>query len=164
MAIASPGLNTAAQTVPQACYTTETNQFNKTVFTTPGRAVSVVFNSPDAPIGTDATIADTGVITLADADLTYLFTTTVNAINIEPNDPAANLDNQYGVILFDSTNNTYASQAVAIGQSLTATYKPATAPASLVVLAYTPVGSEWQYPAQLVNSRITVQVVDGYTV
>lgn len=164
MAIVSPGIISATQFQTQACYTTEQDQFGKTVFTTPGRSTTVVFDSPGAPIGSDVDILTNGDITLADANLTYLFTATVNAINCNANDPSANLENVFGYIIYDTTNETYISAGVPMGQTLTTEYTPATAPATLNVFAYTPIGTTWQYPAQLINSRITVQVVDGYTV
>jgi hypothetical protein len=164
MATVSPGIASAAQFVTQACYITEQDQFDKTVFTSPGRGVNVIFETPSTPIGTDVGIADNGDITLNDANLTYLFTTTVHAINRNANDPSANLENVFGCIIYDVTNDTYPTGGVPLGQTLTTEYTPATAPATLNVIAYTPTGTTWQYPAQLINSRITVQVVDGYTV
>lgn len=164
MATVSPGIISASQLQTQACYITEQDQFNKTVFTTPGRSITVVFDSPGTPIGANVDILTNGDITVNDANLTYLFTTTVHAINRNDNDPSANLENVFAYIIYDTTNETYASAGVPMGQTLTTEYTPATAPATLNVLAFTPTGTTWQYPAQLINSRITVQVVDGYTV
>ena len=130
MATVSPGIASAAQLQTQACYITEQDQFDKTVFTSPGRAVTVVFESPATPVGTDVTIDDVGQIFLNDANLTYLFTTTVHAINRNGNDPAANQENVFGCIIYDTTNDAYASAGVPLGQTLTTEYTPVTAPAN----------------------------------
>jgi len=148
----------------QKCYTETTDQFGKTVFTSPGQTVVVDFPTLSTPTGSNITIAPGGFISL-DANVTYQIAHRVDVVENVNNDPAA------GHILYNVTTASLIPPVSLMGQTNTIQFTP-DATTTLVLLAYMPDGippntttqpKTWQYPQQIQNSEISIVQVGGTT-
>jgi hypothetical protein len=158
MTTLTPDYNAAWQSQPQALFTVDQDQFGKTIYSTVGATAALVTADSVESSGSSISINGTGIIAVT-ADQTYLITARTDVLNITTVNTAPAL-----IQLFNIDTNESIGAPVPVGATLTTVYTPVGADANLSVIATAPVGTEWAYPAQLVNSAITVQVIGGYTV
>lgn len=149
----------------QKCYIETIDQFDKTVFASPGQVITVEFPTLTPTTGSDVSIATNGTITLA-ADKTYQI---AHRVDIVPN---INNDVNAGHILYNVTTSSLVTPGSKMGQTNTITVTTAGDPETLVLLAYMPDGTPpntttqpktWQYPQQIENAEISIVEVGGAT-
>ena len=154
MATTTPGFISASNSGLQNLFTIDQDQFNKTVYNSVGASATVVFPTTDATSTTPPiTVYSNGNIRLAN---TYSYGITVSTQTRNATwsvAPTVQLVANTGVTI---------GPAVPITRSLVTTVTTATGPIEFTVRANASPNTTWQYPAQLTNSTITVQVIGGF--
>ena len=150
----TPGFISASNSGLQNLFTTDSDQFNKTVYNSVGASATVVFPTTDATSSAPPiTVYSNGNIKLANA-YSYGITVTTQTRN-------ATWSVAPTVQLVANTGATI-GPAVPITRSLVTTVTTATGPIEFTVRANASPNTSWQYPEQLTNSTITVQVIGGF--
>ena len=160
----TPGFASASNQGAQDLFTVETDQFDKTVYTSVGSVGYLVLPTIGDSSGSTVTIGTDGAITLT-ADFEYLITATARLNNVTLDPAHMPLIGARDVTNFPTTTDI--GQPVAIDQTYTATVSPVTDPMTIAIAVGAPNilnGGTWTYPAQVVNVSVTVQVIGGYTV
>ena len=148
----------------QNCYTESTDQFGKTVFSSPGQAVIVEFPTLSTPTGANVSITNAGVVSLS-ANLTYQISHRVDIVPSVLDNPDS------GHIFFNQTSGGLLYPLSKMGQTNTILFTP-DQDTDLVLLAYMPDGTPpntttqpltWQYPQQLQNAEVSIVEVGGET-
>jgi hypothetical protein len=154
MATTTPGFISASNSGLQNLFTTDLDQFNKTVYNSVGASVTVIFPTTDATSTTPPiTVYSNGNIKLANA-YSYGITVRTDTRNATwAVAPTVQLVANTGVTI---------GPAVPITSTLTTTVTVPTTPIEFTVRANASPNSTWQYPAQLTNSTITIQVIGGF--
>lgn len=164
MATANPSILSAHNAGRQELYTitTVTNTWKDSDVGVPrydsiGPYASVAFDTTDIDIGANISTAD-GVAFSLSGGLTYTITASTNLVNgvTSPSNPVV-------LVVFDTTTFETVGQPRAITGPLITSYTPASDTVITISASYWN-GQDWQYPALLENSEITIQAVDGYTV
>jgi hypothetical protein len=148
----------------QNCYTESTDQFGKTVFTSPGQGVIVEYTELSTPTGSNVTITNNGTISL-DANITYEISHRVSTVPSVFDDPGQ------GHVLFNTTAQQVLWPVALMGETNTILFTP-DVNTNLILLAFMPDGTPpntltqpktWQYPQQIQNCQISIVQVGGET-
>ena len=160
MATSTQGVTSVRQTGNFPLYNTTTDQFGKTVFTSPGRVVTVVFDTTDVTTGSNVAYnSTTGVFTLS-AGITYQLTCTgrINNYTAPVSEPAA-------LEWYNVTGSARIGDSSEIGSATITMFKPSVDSQVTVRAACsnTTLNYQWQYPAFLTRCTATVAAVSGWT-
>ena len=156
----TPGYYSASNAGAQDLFTVETDQLDKTVYTSVGAATPIQF--PDAVISAGSDISITGADIELAADLDYLVTVTADLNNVVQ---GPGVSARIGLV--NAADDSVLGQPVPFGQTFTTVVSVVGDPITVNAIAAAPnneTGGTWAYPAQIVNATITVQVIGGYTV
>jgi hypothetical protein len=147
----------------QNCYIETTDQFGRTVFASPGQAVTVEFPFLSTSTGSNVSIAN-NVITL-DANITYEITHRVSTVPSVLDKPGQ------AHVLYNVTSNSVIYPYGLMGETNTILFTPDQT-TDLILLAVMPDGVPpntltqpfvWQYPQQIENCQISIVQVGGET-
>jgi hypothetical protein len=148
----------------QNCYTESTDQFGKTVFSSPGQGVIVEFPTLSTGTGANISIAANGFISLS-GNITYQISHRVDVVPSTFDNPNA------GHVINEIATQTLLYPLSKMGQTNTILYTP-DQDVTVVLVAYMPDGTPpytttqpltWQYPQQIQNSEISIVEVGGLT-
>ena len=159
MATSNQGVVSVHNSTDINLYNTTTDQFGKTVFTSPGRVKTIVFDTVDVTTGANVSYnSTTGVFSL-NANVTYQLVASarIDSYQAPAGEPPA-------LVWVDKTIGGVVGQPVPVDYTNVTTYRPAQ-DTTVVLTAATCRPSlplTWDYPNQLTNATATVSVVSGW--
>ena len=164
MATANPSFLSAHNAARQELYTitTVTSPWKTSDIGVPrydsiGPYATVSFDTTDTTVGSDISTSDGQSFNLT-GNLTYTITASTNLVN-----GVASPSNPVTMVVFDINTNEVVGQVRNINGPLITSYTPAGDTTVIISASYWD-EQDWQYPALLEKSEITIQAVDGYTV
>jgi hypothetical protein len=153
MALVNPSIITVLNTAAQPLYGIDFPFTGVPRYISTGSAATLVFNTT----ATSTTATDI-TANLAKGEIT-LKPNVVFQITAHANLVSGNVTGSYKIV--NTATNATVGFAVPIGQPLNITTSSATT-ATYKIVAYTTLGQDWSYPAQIANTNVMVQAISGY--